>query len=59
LNVGRHARHRRDQLSFLFRHLDAIGYRGRVGCEYKPRTTAVDGVGWHAVQIFETQIFKN
>lgn len=26
---------------FLFRHLDAIGYRGRVGCEYKPRTTTV------------------
>jgi hydroxypyruvate isomerase len=34
--------------SFLFRHLDAIGYRGWVGCEYKPRTTTVDGLGWHA-----------
>jgi hydroxypyruvate isomerase len=33
---------------FLFRHLDAIGYRGWVGCEYKPRTTTVDGLGWHA-----------
>ncbi len=32
---------------FLFRHLDAIGYRGWVGCEYKPRTTTVDGLGWH------------
>ena len=39
---------------FLFRHLDAIGYRGWVGCEYKPRTTRVDGLGWHAAQIFET-----
>jgi len=39
---------------FLFRHLDAIGYRGWVGCEYKPRTTTVDGLGWHAAQIFET-----
>ena len=28
---------------FLFRHLDAIGYRGWVGCEYKPRTD--DGRG--------------
>lgn len=34
--------------NFLFRHLDAIGYRGWVGCEYKPRTTTVDGLGWHA-----------
>ena len=32
---------------FLFRHLDTIGYRGWVGCEYKPRTTTVDGLGWH------------
>ena len=35
-------------------YLDAIGYRGWVGCEYKPRTTTVDGLGWHAAQIFET-----
>ena len=40
--------------SFLFRHLDAIGYRGWVGCEYKPRTTTVEGLGWHAAQTFET-----
>ena len=33
---------------FLFRHLDAIGYRGWIGCEYKPRTTTVDGLGWYA-----------
>jgi hydroxypyruvate isomerase len=39
---------------FLFRHLDAIGYRGWIGCEYKPRTTTLDGLGWHAAQIFET-----
>ncbi|MDP4299875.1 hydroxypyruvate isomerase [Leptothrix discophora] len=31
---------------FLFRHLDAIGYRGWVGCEYKPATTTVAGLGW-------------
>ncbi|MGY3614341.1 hydroxypyruvate isomerase [Bradyrhizobium sp. USDA 10063] len=34
--------------NFLFRHLDTIGYRGWVGCEYKPRTTTTDGLGWHA-----------
>ncbi|WP_316203078.1 MULTISPECIES: hydroxypyruvate isomerase [unclassified Bradyrhizobium] len=32
--------------AFLFRHLDAIGYPGWIGCEYKPRTTTVDGLGW-------------
>jgi hydroxypyruvate isomerase len=31
---------------FLFRHLDAIGYTGWIGCEYKPRTTTVEGLGW-------------
>ena len=39
---------------FLFRHLDAIGYRGWVGCEYKPRTTTVEGLGWHAAQTVDT-----
>lgn len=32
--------------SFLFSHLDKIGYDGWVGCEYRPRTTTVDGLGW-------------
>jgi hydroxypyruvate isomerase len=35
---------------FLFRHLDAIGYRGWIGCEYKPKTTTVEGLGWYAAQ---------
>ena len=39
---------------FLFRHLDAIGYRGWIGCEYKPRTTTVDGLGWHAALTLDT-----
>ena len=33
---------------FLFRHLDEIGYRGWIGCEYKPMTTTVQGLGWYA-----------
>ncbi|MGJ5051170.1 hydroxypyruvate isomerase [Bradyrhizobium oligotrophicum] len=33
---------------FLFRHLDAIGYAGWIGCEYKPRAGTVDGLGWLA-----------
>jgi hydroxypyruvate isomerase len=32
--------------SFLFQHLDRIGYRGYVGCEYKPATTTEAGLGW-------------
>jgi hydroxypyruvate isomerase len=31
---------------WLFRHIDAIGYRGTIGCEYKPKTTTVEGLGW-------------
>lgn len=31
---------------FLFAHLDAIGYRGWVGCEYKPKAGTVEGLGW-------------
>ena len=31
---------------FLFRHLDRIGYGGWIGCEYKPRTTTREGLGW-------------
>jgi hydroxypyruvate isomerase len=31
---------------FLFRHLDKIGYPGWIGCEYKPLTNTVAGLGW-------------
>ncbi len=31
---------------FLFAHLDRIGYRGFIGCEYKPKTTTEAGLGW-------------
>ena len=30
------------------RILDEIGYRGWIGCEYKPKTTTVEGLGWYA-----------
>ena len=39
---------------FLFRHLDRIGYRGWIGCEYKPRTSTVEGLGWHSMQTMDT-----
>ncbi|WP_268800942.1 hydroxypyruvate isomerase [Pseudomonas huanghezhanensis] len=31
---------------FLFEHLDRLGYRGWIGCEYKPLTTTQAGLGW-------------
>ncbi|MDD5297770.1 MAG: hydroxypyruvate isomerase [Rhodocyclaceae bacterium] len=31
---------------FLFRHLDAIGYPGWVGCEYLPAAGTEAGLGW-------------
>lgn len=31
---------------FLFSFLDKIGYQGWIGCEYKPATTTVEGLGW-------------
>lgn len=31
---------------FLFAELDRLGYRGFVGCEYRPRGGTPDGLGW-------------
>ncbi|BEP60536.1 hydroxypyruvate isomerase [Variovorax sp. V213] len=31
---------------WLFRHIDSIGYDGWIGCEYKPRATTAEGLGW-------------
>ncbi|WP_160152649.1 hydroxypyruvate isomerase [Microbulbifer sp. ALW1] len=31
---------------FLFQHLDKLGYQGWIGCEYKPKTTTLEGLGW-------------
>jgi hydroxypyruvate isomerase len=33
---------------YLFRLLDDLGYRGHIGCEYKPATTTEAGLGWAA-----------
>jgi hydroxypyruvate isomerase len=33
---------------FLFGFLDAIGYDGWIGCEYKPKGGTVDGLAWRA-----------
>lgn len=31
---------------FLFAHLERLGYQGWIGCEYKPSTTTLEGLGW-------------
>jgi len=31
---------------FLFEFIDRLGYDGWIGCEYKPKTTTTEGLGW-------------
>jgi len=46
-NPGRHEPGSGEiNFDWLFRHLDAIGYPGWVGCEYRPATTTEAGLGW-------------
>ncbi len=33
---------------FLFHRLDELGYDGWIGCEYKPKTSTLEGLGWLA-----------
>ena len=33
---------------FLFGFIDAIGYEGWIGCEYKPKATTQEGLGWRS-----------
>ena len=39
-----------DELDYaaVFRAIDASGYRGWVGCEYKPKAGTLEGLGWPA-----------
>jgi hydroxypyruvate isomerase len=46
-NPGRHEPGTGEiNFDFLLKHLDRIGYKGWVGCEYKPATTTEAGLGW-------------
>lgn len=48
-NPGRHEPGTGEiNFTFLFALLDRLGYAGWVGCEYKPATTTVPGLGWLA-----------
>ena len=46
-NPGRHEPGTGEiNFSFLFEHLDRMGYSGWIGCEYKPKTTTTAGLDW-------------
>ena len=46
-NPGRHEPGTGEiNFDFLFRHLDQIGYRGWIGCEYRPLTGTEAGLSW-------------
>lgn len=48
-NPGRHEPGTGEiNFAFLFAHLDRLGYEGWVGCEYRPKTTTEEGLGWLA-----------
>ena len=32
--------------AFLFKFIDELGYDGWIGCEYRPKTTTAEGLGW-------------
>jgi hydroxypyruvate isomerase len=36
---------------WLLGHIDALGYQGTIGCEYKPRTTTTQGLDWRAALV--------
>jgi hydroxypyruvate isomerase len=31
---------------FVFDFIDKLGYNGWIGCEYRPATTTLEGLGW-------------
>ena len=46
-NAGRHEPGSGEiNYPFLFDFIDSIGYRGWIGCEYKPLTTTGAGLSW-------------
>ena len=56
-NPGRHEPGTGEiNFSFLFEHLDRMGYSGWIGCEYKPTTTTTAGLGWIKPYLESTNI---
>ena len=36
---------------FLFRRIDELGYKGWIGCEYRPKAATSAGMGWRAALV--------
>ncbi len=36
---------------FLFRRIDELGYKGWIGCEYRPKAATSAGMGWLTTQV--------
>ncbi|MDE2391697.1 MAG: TIM barrel protein, partial [Rhodospirillales bacterium] len=36
---------------FLFNRIDELGYKGWIGCEYRPRGTTSEGMSWLTTQV--------
>jgi len=47
--AGMPDRHEPDDYSEVFATLQELGYGGWIGCEYKPRTKTIDGLGWRPI----------
>jgi 2-dehydrotetronate isomerase len=47
---GRHEPDRNQEIDypFLFSLMDELGYKGWVGCEYRPRAGTLEGLAWAA-----------
>jgi hydroxypyruvate isomerase len=46
-NPGRHEPGTGEiNFAWLLRRIDAMGWRGHIGCEYKPCSTTAEGLGW-------------
>ncbi|MEP6824122.1 MAG: hydroxypyruvate isomerase [Ramlibacter sp.] len=39
--------------AWLLRHIDALGYAGTIGCEYKPKHSTAAGLGWRTALVGE------
>jgi hydroxypyruvate isomerase len=42
--------------AYLYNHLDEIGYRGWVGCEYRPAGNTVEGLAWFNELSCQTEV---
>jgi hydroxypyruvate isomerase len=42
----------------VFRALESVGYDGWIGCEYRPKTTTIEGLGWMRAELETEDFFR-